>query len=131
MNILQLFSHIETSLLPEQGGKFSIKEDTDKTTVSIFTYKKEDRVFGPIFIFEKAKTKEKNKFEYSCFVQSDMSGIKYKLGFVLEDRLFDDILAGLHAIDQHYMKDLEAMIDLIVLPKKEEEVSINEDLVNE
>lgn len=110
MNVLQLFSYIEVALQPANGGKFAILEEKGKTTLSIFTYKKEAQIFGPVFIFEKIKT-ETDKFDYNCLVQSDLSGIKYKLGFQIEERLFDDILAGLHGLDQHYMKDLEALIN--------------------
>lgn len=121
MNILQLFSYIENALQPAQGGKFAIKEETDKTTISIFTYDKTEKVFGPVFLFEKSltkkgATKEDNTFSYNCSVQSDLSGIKYKLGFNLNDRLFDDILNGLYAMDNHYMKDLQAMIDEVPMP---------------
>lgn len=112
MNVLQLFSYIEDALQPTNGGKFAILEEKGKTTLSIFTYKKEAQIFGPVFIFEKIK-KEDNSFEYNCLIQSDLSGIKYKLGFQVEAKLFEDVLAGLHGLDQHYMKDLEALIDKI------------------
>lgn len=121
MNILQLFSYIENALQPAQGGKFAIKEETDKTTISIFTYDKTEQVFGPVFLFEKiltkkGATKESDEFNYNCSVKSDLSGIKYKLGFNLNNRLFDDILNGLYAMDSHYMEDLQAMINAVPMP---------------
>lgn len=121
MNILQLFSYIENALQPAQGGKFAIKEETDKTTVSIFTYDRTEKVFGPIVLFEKVlkkkgATKEDNTFDYNCAIQSDLSGIRYKLGFNLNDRLFDDIINGLYALDKSYMQSFQATLEAVPMP---------------
>lgn len=111
MNLNQVFQYLDANLSPDKGGKvqISINKETKKETISIFIFNKEINSYSYIFVFTKENIDNIDTFQAA--IKSGYSGIDYKLGLALDDKLYETIKEAIISSDAIYMKYLEAQID--------------------
>lgn len=125
MNIKQVFTYLETNLLPDKGGRIQFTTEDKKEIMRIFIF--DEKFFNFKYIFSFIKETINEEITFKCLIKSGFSGIDHELKIPLTDEMYRGIGEGLRSLDAQYMRRLEEDItEMDYVEETESEEAVDE-----